>query len=151
MKHIINLSDSDTRQKLGEVVRFGIVGTVATAVQYGVYLLMLPLMKATLANTVAYIVSMTFNFFASTYFTFRTSPNAKKAGGFAFSHLVNYLLQTLLLALFIGLGVSRRLALLPVLAVCVPVNFLLVRHFLRRKPETADTDTAQRNDSGRSS
>ena len=37
MKDIINRLDVDKRQKLGEVVRFGIVGVAATVVQYVVY------------------------------------------------------------------------------------------------------------------
>ncbi|MDY3842871.1 MAG: GtrA family protein, partial [Prevotella sp.] len=31
-----------------------------------------------------------------------------------------------------GLGVSRQLAPIPMFAICVPVNFILVRYFLKR-------------------
>ena len=37
MRDIINRLDVDKRQKLGEIVRFGIVGVAATVVQYVVY------------------------------------------------------------------------------------------------------------------
>jgi len=114
------------------VVRFGIVGLTATLLQFGVYELLLPLMNATLANTIAYIVSFVFNYFASTRFTFRVSGSARRGMGFAFSHVVNYLLQTLFLNLFIRLGIPPQWAPLPMFCLCVPINFLLVRYFLKK-------------------
>ena len=114
------------------MLRFGVVGVTATAIQYGVYWLLLAMAVPTLAMTVAYGVSFAFNFYASTHFTFRVAASAKRGAGFALSHVVNYLLQMALLNLFIGLGVSRQLAPIPMFAICVPVNFILVRYFLKR-------------------
>lgn len=135
---------SATAQTYGEIIRFGIVGLAATALQYGVYLLCLPLLArlfpamadnplATTANTVGYIISFVFNFIASTRYTFRVKANARRGAGFALSHVVNYLLQTATLNLFILLGLSKQVAMLPMFCVCVPINFLLVRFFLKRK------------------
>ena len=125
-------SDSDTRRRWGEVVRFGMVGATATLLQYGVYLLMLRWVGAGAANTVGYALSFLFNFYASTRFTFRVKANARRGAGFLLSHAVNYGLQMLLLWAFLSLGVPKRLAPVPMLALCVPVNFLLVRYFLKR-------------------
>ncbi|MBO1364480.1 HAD-IB family hydrolase [Prevotella sp. A2931] len=127
----------------GEIVRFGIVGITATAIQYGVYLLSLSLlahvlpstadnMLATTANTIGYLVSFAFNFIASTRYTFQVEANAKREAGFALSHVVNYLLQTGFLNLFILLGLSKQTAMIPMFCLCVPINFLLVRFFLKR-------------------
>lgn len=136
--------DTAKRRKLGEVVRFGIVGVIATALQYVVYLAMMPLLGyvvseswsdhglVTVANTVAYAISFAFNFIASTRYTFKVKATAKRGAGFTLSHVVNYTMQTLLLNLFVGLGLSKQLAMLPTLAVCIPVNFVLVRFFLKR-------------------
>ncbi len=136
--------DTAKRRKLGEVVRFGIVGMIATALQYVVYLAMMPLLSyvvseswsdhglVTVANTVAYAISFAFNFIASTRYTFKVKATAKRGAGFTLSHVVNYTMQTLLLNLFVGLGLSKQLAMLPTLAVCIPVNFVLVRFFLKR-------------------
>lgn len=136
--------DTTKRQKLGEVVRFGIVGVIATALQYVVYLAMMPLLGyavsaswgdhglVTVANTVAYAISFGFNFIASTRYTFKVKATAKRGAGFTLSHVVNYTMQTILLNLFVGLGLSKQLAMLPTLAVCIPVNFVLVRFFLKR-------------------
>lgn len=117
----------------GEIVRFGIVGCTAVAIQYGVYLLMLHVAGSgvVVANTVAYLISFAFNFMASTRYTFRVEASVGRAVGFAGCHVVNYLLQLLTLKIFIHLGVPRSLAPLPMFAVCVPVNFVLVRTVLK--------------------
>lgn len=117
----------------GEIIRFGIVGVTATAIQYGVYLLLLLWLSPRLANTAGYLISFAFNFVASTKFTFHVKANARHGAGFAFSHLINYLLQTLFLSLFLWLGMEKHIALLPVFCICVPVNFVLVRFFLTKK------------------
>lgn len=116
----------------GELIRFGVVGATATGIQYGIYWLLLGHLNATVANTVGYLVSFAYNFLMTTRFTFRVRPDRKKAVGFALSHVVNWLLQSLCLNVFLWLGVPREWAPLPMFAVCVPVNFLLVRFFVKR-------------------
>ena len=79
IKQRIQQMDDSKREKLGEVVRFGIVGVAATILQYVIYLVMIPSLVwglpqlggndhvlATTANTIAYIASFVFNFIAST-------------------------------------------------------------------------------------
>ena len=106
--HTTSPSATDSN-RLREVVRFGIVGAVATLLQYGLYVLLNRLVHPTLANTIAYALS------------------------FAFSHLINYTLQTATLALMLWLGLPKDLALIPVFAICVPINFILVRYFLKKQ------------------
>ncbi|EFZ37755.1 GtrA-like protein [Hoylesella oralis ATCC 33269] len=117
---------------MAEVLRFGIVGVAAVLIQYGAYLIIVQWLSPTVANTIAYALSFVFNYVASTRFTFRVKSNVTHGAGFALSHAVNYLLQTLLLNLFIFFGMSKQLAMIPMFAVCVPVNFVLVRYFLKR-------------------
>lgn len=135
MNDITNPSDNKRRERLGELLRFGIVGTVAVAIQYVAYLLLIHWAHAgvNVANTVAYVVSFLFNFVASTRFTFRVKATAGRGLAFAFCHVVNYLLQLLTLNLFIHWGVGKSLAPLPMFAICVPVNFVLVRYFLKQE------------------
>ncbi len=129
--------------KLGEVVRFAIVGAAATLLQYAIYYGLIQFMGAgvskvdahlwsTVAMTVGYVLSFVFNFIASTRFTFRVKANARRGAGFLFSHVVNYSLQMLTLNFFLWLGVSRQLAPIPMFCICVPINFILVRFFLKR-------------------
>ena len=110
-----------------------LVGALATGIQYAVYLLMLLWLQPLAANTVAYLLSFTFNYIASTRYTFRVKSTAKRGAGFIFSHIINYGLQTAFLHLFLWTGISKQLAMIPMFAICVPVNFLLVRFFLHRK------------------
>ncbi len=133
MKQIINRFNPDQRQKLGEVLRFGVVGVVATLLQLVIYWILLPWSSVPVANTVGYAVSFVFNFMASTRYTFRVKANARRGVGFALSHLINYLLQMATITLFVWLGVPEKWAPIPMFAVCVPVNFLLVRFVLKSK------------------
>lgn len=143
IKDIINHFDKDKKQNLGELVRFGVVGVIAVAIQYFIYLLLINVMEqvmlnmgdnvvATIANTIAYFISFVFNFIASTHYTFRVKASAKRGAGFAFSHVVNYALQTLILNLFVGIGVTKQVAMIPMFCITVPTNFILVRFFLKK-------------------
>lgn len=132
MNHIINPSEQSKRQGLDEILRFGIVGLSATAIQYTAYWVGLQFTNHNLAMTVAYLLSFAFNLWASLRYTFRVGGTPGRGAGFAMAHVVNYLLQMATLNLFVDLGVSKTLAPLPMFAVCVPINFLLVRFFLKR-------------------
>lgn len=132
MNHIINPSEQNKRQGLGEVLRFGIVGLSATAIQYTAYWVGLQFINHNIAMTVAYLLSFAFNLWASLRYTFRVGGTPGRGAGFAMAHVVNYLLQMATLNLFVDLGISKTLAPLPMFAVCVPINFLLVRFFLKR-------------------
>ena len=143
IKNKINNMDDSKREKLGEVIRFGIVGGLATVLQYGIYLAIMPVLShfipqmgdhtlATAAITNAYVVSFIFNFIASTRYTFKVKANAKRGAGFTLSHVVNYSMQTICLNLFVGLGLAKQWAMIPTLCICIPVNFILVRFFLKK-------------------
>ncbi len=133
----------DEHPRLAEMVRFGIVGVVATLLQYAVYWILIKFIGnevtqaqsqfySSVAMTIGYVISFIFNFFASTYFTFRVNANARRGAGFAFSHVINYLLQMGTLNFFLWLGLSKQIAPIPMFCICVPVNFILVRFFLKR-------------------
>lgn len=128
----MNNNSSNRRQQLGEVIRFGIVGVLATLLQYAIYWVLIHWLAPTISMTIGYAISFVFNFVASTRYTFRVEASAKRGAGFALSHAVNYVLQMLMLNLAIWLGVSKQWAPIPMFCVCVPVNFLLVRFFLKK-------------------
>jgi len=123
LKKIIN-----GNSRLSEIVRFGLVGGISTVLQYGFYVIFVKAVhvRAVPSSMISYALSFIVNFFLSSYFTFHTRPNAKKGLGFTLSHLFNMGLQTGLVAIFKGI-VGPTLALLPALAICIPVNYLLVR------------------------
>ncbi len=111
-----------------EVIRFAVVGGFCTLLQYGMYVVFLHAVgvPAVVSTMISYAISFVANFLLSSFFTFHSDPNAKKGLAFAASHLVNMGMQTGLVAIFKGI-VGPTLALLPALAICVPLNYFMVR------------------------
>lgn len=114
--------------RMAEIIRFGIVGGIATVLQYGVYVVFVHVVgvKAVPSTMISYAISFVCNYFMSSYFTFHKHPTAKNGLGFTLSHLFNMGLQTGLVAIFKEI-VGPTLALLPALVICIPVNYLMVR------------------------
>lgn len=123
--------NSDTKK--GQLLRFCINGGAAVAIQYGVYLLLIPHINEFIANTVAYIVSFAYNFIVTSYWTFHSKPSWKRLAGFSGSHIVNYLTQQAVLALALWAGIPKEFAALVAMAVAVPVNFILLRTVYKKK------------------
>lgn len=123
-----------SRSKNAEMIRFVLVGGLATVLQYGIYVIFVNVVKvpAVASTMISYAISFIANFFLSSYFTFKSDPNAKKGLAFTLSHVINMGLQTGFVAIFKGL-VGPTLALLPAMAICVPINFFLVRYAFTAK------------------
>ena len=75
------------------------------------------------------------NFLLTSYFTFKAKATVKRGLGFSTAHLVNYLLQIVMLNLFIWMGFKAEFAPLPVYLIVIPVNFLLVRSVFKKDIE----------------
>ena len=69
-------------KKLPEFIRFAIVGVIATALHYGLYLLLQTIIHVNIAYTLGYMLSFIANFYLTAYFTFGSTPSWKKAIGF---------------------------------------------------------------------
>ncbi len=121
------------KENFWELVRFGVVGLIAMSIHYGIYWFLIKITTPTLAYTAGYGISLVFNFLLSIFFTFKTKPNYKKGIRFVLSHGINYLLHIFLLHIFLYVGVPEVYAPFPVLAIAVPVNFVLVRAALTSK------------------
>lgn len=117
----------------GEMVRFVITGAIATLLHYGIYWLLLGRMAAGVAYTVGYVLSFVANYVLTSRFTFRSRVSVRNGIGFCAAHAVNYMVHISLLALYLHLGVPEWIAPVPVYAVAIPVNFLLVRFVFRHK------------------
>jgi len=115
-----------------ELLRFGVVGVVATAIHYAVYWLLFTRINETVAYSIGYSVSFLLNYYLSARFTFRRKTSVRNGLGFVGAHAFNYILQVTLLNIFIYSGISRSLAPVPVYCIAVPVNFMVVRFVFRR-------------------
>ncbi len=113
--------------KYGQFLRFCINGVLAVGIQYAVYLVCILWMNEFVANTIGYIVSFCCNFIITSYWTFRSSPSRRRLIGFSGSHLVNYLVQQMFLALYLYVGIKSEWAALLAMGSAVPINFCLLR------------------------
>ena len=126
-----------SKSKRSQCIRYCTVGSLAAGIHYGVYFVLqeYELVNLNIAYTIGYATSFICNFFMTSYFTFRSNPSLKKALGFGGSHLVNYLIHMGLFNLFLSLDVNQEIAPLFVLAVAVPVNFVMLRFVFKHKKE----------------
>ena len=121
------------RQNLLEIIRFGIVGTIAAILQVAIYYLLSGHIAHNLALFVSYVLALIVNFLLTTYFTFRVKASKKRGVGFFCSHAINFALQLLLLNFYVSIvGLNKQIAIIPVLAVCIPINFLLIRFVMKK-------------------
>lgn len=138
MQKIITKLKNDP--KTYEFLRFAIVGTIASGIHYLIYYFCQKVMEVNIAYTIGYFTSFLCNFLMTSYFTFRTGPSTKRAVGFGFSHLVNYLMHMFLLNFFLWLGVNKLIAPVFVLMVAVPTNFTLL-HFVFKQKKQSEQDS----------
>ena len=115
------------KERLLEIVRFGIVGTTAMVIHYGIYYVLMPLINVNIAYSTGYFLSFLCNFLMTSYFTFRVRPTWKRLIRFAGSHGINYLVYLGLFNFFLWTGVPKVWAPLPVYLFAVPISFVLVR------------------------
>lgn len=123
------IEDNKTRQ----FVRFCIVGCLSTALHYVIYLSIILIWNIyaelwlNIAYSLGYLLSLFFNLWLTSRFTFKEHVNVKRGIGFFASHAVNYILHIGLLNLFLWAGIPEQWAPIPVYLVAVPVNFILVK------------------------
>lgn len=123
-----------SENRKAEILRFAITGSLATLIQYVLYILFLSILaiSAVISTIISYILSFICNYFLSNLFTFHTRPSNKNAVAFMACHAVNLGLQTALVAIFSKL-INPEFALIPAITICVPCNYLLVRFALKSK------------------
>ena len=129
MKNLLSNIPNKWRQPL----RYGVVGGLATVIHYGAYLLLLLWIWPWLAYTLGYAISFVINYILTNYYTFKTRPTTQNGIGFLISHAVNYGLHIGLLEFFLLCGMSSEFAPIPVFAIVIPVNYLLLRFFFTKK------------------
>lgn len=121
-------------EQWGEPLRFCMVGGLATLLHYGLYLLLCRFLGANAAYALGYVLSFIVNFYLTAYFTFGTSPSWRKLVGMGGAHAVNFFIHFVLLNTFLWMGIPEKYAPLPVFAIAIPVNFILVRYVFKKEP-----------------
>ena len=117
-------------ERVQEIIRFGIIGVLATLVSFIIYQLALLIFHHNLSLTLGYLLSAVFNFIASNRFTFKTTPTVQRGFRFFIAHFANYMIQLILLNGFILIGLSKSLAIIPTYLISIPLNYFFVRKAL---------------------
>ena len=118
--------------KSQEIIKFGLVGLVATFIHYLIYWILMSSISLNIAYFIGYGISFIANFCLTSYFTFNVKPTIRRGLSFGLSHFINYLLQVVLLNIFFYLGINASIAPCPVFLIVIPLNFILVRYLLKK-------------------
>lgn len=118
--------------KYWEVLRFVVTGVISTAVTYCIYYLCLSFTNPTIAFLIGYAVAFVVNYILTVTFTFKVKATAKNGVGFIVSNVINFFLCELVLNMLIYFGVAKQWAPIPMYAICVPINFVIVRFVMKR-------------------
>lgn len=113
------------------LVTFAAVGVANTAVYYGCYLALVLVLPYLVAHVCAFGVATVGSYFLNCRYTFRTSPRWGTFALFPVSSLVNLVVSTAGLRLFVGtLGVSERVAPLLAGAVALPITYVVAHRVI---------------------
>ena len=119
-------------KKVIEFIRYCIVGAIAVAIHYGLYLILNQWIAVNLAYTIGYVLSVCFHWWMTFRFAFQEEITVKRTGGYLLCNGVNYVLHMIFLNTFLWLGVPEQWAPIPVYCIVVPINFLLVRTVMKK-------------------
>lgn len=132
-------------EKYRSAARFVCVGAFGTGLQYGIYYGCLSLferhytdlgIRVSLAFTIGFVVEMIANYLLTSFYTFRTHPSVRNAGGFLLGRGVNYLLQLAFLHLLIWATLSEELSGIIAIVLAGIINYFVLVPFYRKKKST---------------
>ena len=127
--------------KYRSAVRFVFVGALGTGMQYGIYYLLLGIFQhrwpdvailTSVAFSIGFIIEMISNYFLTNYYTFNTRPSLKNAGGFLVGRAINYVIQLLLLNLFIRFSLSEEVSGIVAIALAGVINYFILLPFYNK-------------------
>ena len=128
--------------KYRSAVRFVFVGTLGTGVQYGIYYLLLDIFQrqwpevgilTSVAFTAGFMIEMVCNYFLTNFYTFRTRPSWKNAGGFLLGRVLNYVIQLSLLNALVWLHMGEECAGIVAIILAGVINYFVLRPFYKDK------------------
>ncbi len=129
-------------KKYRSAVRFVVVGTIGTGLQYGIYYLLLEFFNlkwpdlqilTSVAFTAGFLVEMVVNYFLTSFYTFKVRPSLKNASGFLLGRALNYVIQMLLLHILIWLHMSEQWAGIAAIALAGIINYFVLLPFYKDK------------------
>ena len=130
-----------TRSSSREAARFLAAGAVNTGLSYLAYLALLRWVTYRWAYSVSFVAGILLSFVLNSLFVFQVSLRWRRLLPYPGVYLVQYLLGLGILHLGVDLlGWDARLMPIAVLAVTVPVSFVLTRWVLRGRGERGSVE-----------
>ena len=122
-------------KRCGSMWRWAIVGTATTIIDYLIFIGMYSVITSVLvANFLAGLFSITFNYLAHYFWSFKSEADHGKSGS---KYLVNLIifwgLGTLLLKGLITVGIDPKIAKLIPIPFIAPLSFLSLKFFVFKK------------------
>ena len=127
MQNVISLV-----KRYGSMWRWAIVGTITVVIDYFIFLGMYSVITSVLvANFVAGLFSITFNYLAHYFWSFNSEADHGKSGSKYFINLIIFWsVGTLFLKGLITAGIDPKIAKLIPIPVIAPLSFLSLKFFV---------------------
>lgn len=137
----MKLPSSKLNEPYKSALRFTIVGSSGTLIQYGLYYGFLLIFEAlfpereltTLAFSLGFLLETIFNYLLTAWYTFSSKPNLKNLSGFLTGRVVNYIIQISLLQLLLWCDLDKEIAGLATIIIAGIINYFIVKLFFRKK------------------
>jgi len=130
----VTVRDLFTRCARSSFPRFVLAGGVNTAITYGLYLALLPFLPYQASYTAAYVVGIVIAYLFNRNLVFLSHRGVRSVVLLPVVYLAQYLVSLLVLWLWIDrAGLSARLGPIIVIAVTVPLTYLLSREIFSSK------------------
>ena len=122
-------------KKYGSMWRWALVGITTTIIDYLIFISIYSVITSVLvANSFAGLVSLSFNYSAHYFWSFKSQTDHTKAG---LKYLINLItfwsISTLLLKILITSGLDPRIAKLMPIPIIAPLSFISLRFFVFKK------------------
>ena len=122
-------------EKYGSLLRWALVGVTTALIDYVIFILMYSVIISVLAaNFLAGVVSLSFNYSAHYFWSFKSQTDHTKAG---FKYLINLItfwsISTILLKILISTGIDPKIAKLIPIPIIAPLSFISLRFFVFNK------------------
>ncbi|HCY3155016.1 TPA: flippase GtxA [Staphylococcus aureus] len=121
-------------QTHAEILKFIIVGGINTLNYYVVYLLLLKLLhiEYMISHITGFLVAFVISYYLNCYFVYRVKPTWRKFISFPITQIVNVILQTVLLYVFVSwLNLPAEIAPFAGLVITIPITFVLSKWILK--------------------
>jgi putative flippase GtrA len=131
MQKLINLF-----KRYGSLFRWALVGVSTAVIDYIIFISLYSVITSVLvANFFAGLVSLSFNYSAHYFWSFKSQTDHTKSG---LKYLINLItfwsISTLLLKILITSGLDPKIAKLMPIPIIAPLSFISLKFFVFKKP-----------------